>query len=80
VSLLVVKESLRLIVPGLLLGLALWFPALGVTRKLVYGLSPYDPLTLVGATAVLLVIGLSAAFMPAWRASHVDPIEAIRAQ
>ena len=80
VSWLVLKESLHLIVPGLMLGLALWFPALGVTRKLVYGLSPYDPLTLAGATVVLLVIGMGAALMPAWRASHVDPIEAMRAQ
>ncbi len=80
VSRLVLRECLRLVVPGLLLGLVLWVPALRVTRKLVYGLSPLDPATLIGATAVLFAIGVAAALLPAWRASRVDPLSAMRAQ
>jgi ABC-type antimicrobial peptide transport system permease subunit len=80
VSWLVLRETLQLVVPGLILGLVLWFPVLGLTRGLVYGLSPHDPITVFAATGILLLVALTAALIPAWRAARVDPIDAIRAE
>ena len=46
--------------------------------KLLFGLSPRDPLTLVGAAAILAVTGTCAGWLPARRASRIDPAEALR--
>jgi ABC-type antimicrobial peptide transport system permease subunit len=75
---LVLRESLALSVAGVVLGLALLFPVRGLIGQLVYGMSPNDPLTVATATAVLLAVTAAAAFIPAWRASRIDPVDAIR--
>jgi predicted permease len=80
VSWVVLRDSLGTIVTGLLIGLVLWFPLLGLTKRLVYGLSPHDPLTLATGAALLLAVGFVAALLPALRAARIDPIEAIRAE
>jgi predicted permease len=77
---LVLRESLATIAIGLALGVALWFPLLGLARRLLYGVSPHDPGTLAGGAAALLAAGVLAALLPALRAARVDPIEAIRAE
>jgi len=46
--------------------------------RLAYGIRPGDPLTLAAVTAVLLVVGLLASFLPARRATRVDPVVALR--
>ena len=75
---LVLREGARL---GLL-GLALGVPAaLGVTRfirSLLFGISPWDVYGLAGAVAVLALTIAAATFIPAWRASRVDPAVALR--
>jgi putative ABC transport system permease protein len=45
---------------------------------LLYGLDPRDPTTLVGATLVLTAIAAAAAWLPAWRASRIDPAHVLR--
>jgi putative ABC transport system permease protein len=63
---------------GIGLGLA---GALGVTkfmRSMLYGVSPFDPVSFVAVTAVLTVIAFVASYVPARRAARVDPIEALR--
>ena len=63
-----------------MLGLA---ASVGVTRLMVfmlYGVSPLDPLTWLGASALLVGAGLVASVIPAWRASRVDPLVAIQAE
>jgi ABC-type antimicrobial peptide transport system permease subunit len=45
---------------------------------MVYGVTPRDPTTVVIGTAVLLLVTAAAAFVPAWRASRIDPVDAIR--
>jgi predicted permease len=78
VRLLVLRESLVLAGAGLVVGLVLLLPVQGLTGRLVYGVSPRDPVTVAVATGVLLLVTAVAAFVPAWRASRIDPVEAIR--
>jgi ABC-type antimicrobial peptide transport system permease subunit len=80
VSWVVIRESLGTIAIGLAVGIVLCLPLLRLTRRLVYGLSPHDPVTLAFSTGLLLVVGLGAALLPAARAAQIDPIEAIRAE
>jgi predicted permease len=79
VSWLVLRDSLGLVVVGLAAGVTLWFPVLGLTRSLLYNVSPHDPLLLGLSVGVLVVVGILAGLVPALRASRIDPIEAIRA-
>jgi predicted permease len=75
---LVVARGLRLTASGLLLGFG---AALGLTRlmgDLLYQVSPCDPLTFSAAFAVLLIASLAACFAPAWRATRIDPVRALK--
>jgi predicted lysophospholipase L1 biosynthesis ABC-type transport system permease subunit len=78
VRLLVLRESLLTSVAGVVIGLALLIPVQGLTGRMVYGVTPRDPTTVVIGTAVLLLVTAAAAFVPAWRASRIDPVDAIR--
>ncbi len=74
----VLREAFWLALLGIAVGLA---GALAVTRllaSLLFGLKPTDPLTLGGAALLLLTIALLAGFKPAFRASRVDPMQALR--
>ncbi len=75
---LVVARGLRLTASGLLLDLG---AALGLTRlmgDLLYNVSPRDPLTFAAAFVVLLIASLAACFAPAWRATRIDPVRALK--
>jgi len=74
----VMRMGVRLIGLGTIAGLAASF---GVTRLLasqLWGISPHDPVTLVGVVAVVAIFGLAACYFPARRATHVDPMVALR--
>ncbi len=74
----VLQESLTLIGIGIAIGVP---AALGLMRLVsseLYGLKPTDPLTIAGAASLLAVIALFAGYVPARRASRVDPIVALR--
>jgi predicted permease len=75
---LVLRESLALCVAGIVFGFVLLLPVKGLTGKLVYGMSPRDPATVAIATTILLLVTAAASFVPAWRASRIDPVDAIR--
>jgi predicted permease len=74
----VMRESMRLVVIGIVLGLAVALWAGRFVQTVVYGLSPGDPLTIGGAVALLAVVTALAGGVPARRASNVSPIEALR--
>jgi ABC-type antimicrobial peptide transport system permease subunit len=76
----VLRDSLATLAAGLGAGIVLWFPTLGLTQRLVYGVSPHDPATLAVAAALLFLVGALAGLVPALRASRIDPIRAIRAE
>ncbi|HEX6049231.1 MAG TPA: ABC transporter permease [Gemmatimonadaceae bacterium] len=76
---LVVGQGARLAVAGLALGLFGAFALTRSLRALLFGVGPHDPMTVVGATTLLLVTTLVACLIPAKRALRVDPSEAFRA-
>jgi putative ABC transport system permease protein len=74
----VLLKGLRLITAGIVLGL---LASVGLMRFLasqIWGVSPTDPLTFAAVVAAIVVVGLAACFLPARRATQVDPLVALR--
>jgi len=71
-------EAVSLLLIGLAIGTVLALLALNVAAKLLYGLSPRDPLSFVGAILLLSAAALAAAYIPARRASRLQPMAALR--
>ena len=67
-----------LIAAGLALGLAASLWAARLVEALLFQLAPRDPVTFGGAAAVLVAVGLLAAWLPAHRAARLDPVRALR--
>ncbi len=76
---LVLRETLALVVAGGVLGIAMVWPLVKYLSSLLYGVSPHDPMALSAAGAGLILAGALAGAIPAWRASRVDPLAALRA-
>ena len=77
---LVLTRALRIVVAGLIAGLA---GAAGVTRVLqtfLFGVTPTDPIAFMIVTLLLMAVGLMAAWLPARRATRIDPCAALRAE
>ena len=70
----VMVGSALLVIPGLLIGLVTSLAATRVLRTFLFQVQPSDPLTYAGATALLLVVGLCAAYVPSRRAGRIDPL------
>jgi ABC-type antimicrobial peptide transport system permease subunit len=76
----VIRDGMTPVVIGLAVGL---LTAIGATRfmeALLFNVSPTDPLTLVGATVILIGAALLAVYLPARRATRVDPVKALGAE
>jgi predicted permease len=65
---------------GLVVGLAASLEAGRLMRDLLYEIKPLDPAVFVAVTATLLAVGVFACIVPAWRASRLDPMQALRAE
>jgi putative ABC transport system permease protein len=75
---LVVNHGMKMALGGVALGL---LAALGLTRllsQMLYGVSPTDPATFAVIALLLVSVALLACFVPAWRATRVDPLVALR--
>jgi putative ABC transport system permease protein len=77
---LVVGDGLKLAAIGIVLGLALAPVGTWFARSLFYNVGPFDPLTFVLVAAFLLGVALVASYVPARRATTVDPLIALRAE
>jgi len=75
---LVLRQTLFALALGLVIGVLLSLVATRGAGTLLYGLQPYDPLTLVAAIAFLVVVALLGSLLPARRAAAVDPLVALR--
>jgi len=75
---LVMRETMLLVVLGLLIGLAAAVATTRLIAGLLFGLTPTDPLTMALATLLLIAVAALAGWLPARRASRVDPMAALR--
>ena len=75
---LVVAEGMAPALIGIAVGAAGAFAAARVLQKLVFGVSPSDPLTLAVVAATLALVALMASLVPAFRAARVDPLNVLR--
>jgi putative ABC transport system permease protein len=75
-----IKQGLKLVGAGMILGLAAAFILTRALESLLFGISATDPATFFGISLVLLAIAILASYIPALRATKVDPIIALRAQ
>jgi len=74
----VVGEGLRLAAVGAAVGLAASFAVARLLRGMLFGVGVYDPAAFLAAPALLALVALVACGVPAWRASRVDPVVALR--
>ncbi len=75
---LVVGQGMRLALAGLALGLVIALAAMRVLSTLLFGVSAHDPVIFIGVSAVLLAAAILACYIPARRATRVDPMIALR--
>lgn len=75
---LVVRRSLRLVVVGVAIGLGAAILLGRIIERLLFGVRGTDPATILLSAGLLLTVGLLAAYGPARRAAHVDPLASIR--
>ena len=74
----VLAEGGKLVLLGSAIGLLIGSLLSQVTASLVVGVGPNDPITFIGVPLVLLATALLANFIPAYRATRIDPMEALR--
>ena len=74
----VLREALWMTTIGLTLGLGGALALGRIIASLLYGLKPWDPVTLTGATGLLVLVALGASWVPARRAAGVEPMQALR--
>jgi len=77
---LVFRQGMLLVLVGIGLGTLVALVVSIVASDLLYGISPRDPLTLGTVMMALLLMGSIACIIPAWRATRVDPLEALRSE
>jgi len=75
---LVVGHGLRLTVIGAAIGIAAAFGIAKGLSSILFGVEVHDPVTLAGATAILLLCATAACLIPAVRATRVDPVRALK--
>jgi FtsX-like permease family len=74
----VMREAATLLLVGTAAGMLLSLAAGRGAQSLLFGLKPYDPLTLAASLLLLLFVAAGASLLPAWRAAKVDPMVALR--
>jgi predicted permease len=74
----VLRQTLFLLALGLGIGMLLAVAATSSARALLFGLGPSDPLSLIAASFFLASVALAASYWPAYRATRVDPMKALR--
>jgi ABC-type antimicrobial peptide transport system permease subunit len=76
----VVLQGGRVALVGVALGVVVALAVTGVLQSLLFGVQAFDAVTFIGMSAVMLVVALLASYLPAYRASSVDPMQALRGE
>jgi predicted permease len=74
----VLRQGTKLALVGVVIGIAVAFALTRLMANLLFGVTAHDPLTFVAVAALLILVALLASYIPARRATHVDPIVALR--
>ena len=74
----VLRESTWISLAGVVIGVVAALFLARLVKSMLYGLEPTDPVSLIGGAALLLAVGLLASWIPARRASGIEPMEALR--
>jgi ABC-type antimicrobial peptide transport system permease subunit len=74
----VVVDALKSVAIGLVSGIPIALAAAAGLRSLLFGVTPRDPVTLIATCVIVAMTAILAAFVPARRASRIDPIVALR--
>lgn len=75
---LVLRQGMGLTIAGLVVGIAIGAVATRVLSDMLFGVTPRDPLTFIGVPALLLLVAFLACYIPARRATRIDPLVALR--
>jgi putative ABC transport system permease protein len=76
----VVVQGARVVTAGVVVGILVAFWSTDILGNLLFGVAPLDWVTFLAMSASMVVVGLLAAYLPARRASSVDPIESLRSE
>jgi predicted permease len=74
----ILRESTGLAIAGVVLGVAAALLLTRLVKTMLYGIEPWDPLTMIGGVVILQAVALAASWIPARRAAGVQPMEALR--
>lgn len=77
---LILFQGLRPALIGLIFGIGTSLLVMRLLRSMLYGTRPLDPAAFAGAATTLMAVAVLACLLPAWRASRIDPIQAIRTE
>jgi predicted permease len=80
VAALVMRQGVTLAIAGVVIGSIAGLAATRLMQSMLFGVSPGDPVTMVGVAALLIVVAILACAMPARRALMIDPAEMVRAE
>jgi putative ABC transport system permease protein len=75
---LVIRQGMLLAGVGLIIGIAIGIAVTRVLSDMLYGVGARDPLTFVGVPVLLLLVAFLACYIPARRATRIDPLTALR--
>jgi ABC-type antimicrobial peptide transport system permease subunit len=76
----VLFDGARLVVIGLVVGVAGAVPLSGLLASQLFGVNPREPFIYLAVASALLVVGLLASYVPAWKATRVSPVVAMRCE
>jgi putative ABC transport system permease protein len=77
---LVVWQGMRLTIAGTIIGIAAAFAVTRFIASFLFGVKPYDPIVFVAVPVILSVVALFAVWLPATRASKLDPMQSLRVE
>ena len=76
----VVREGGQIVSAGIVVGTVVALVVAPMLGRLLFGIAAIDPVTFAAVVASMFVVGLLASYLPAWRASNVDPIVSLRGE